>query len=428
VQLLYAWQWVAFHLGIIITVPVVLGSALNLDAMGVASLTQRVFLLAGIASLVQVLFGHRLILVEGPAAPWWAAYVILADLAVRVGGSIEVFRTDLQGAMLVVGALLMLAGAFGLIRRLLPFFTPPITGTILMLLALQIGGVGLRGILSFAPGQNSDVRTIAIAVIVVISIVFLSMRAKGVLKNGAVIFGILIGWAIYYLWGFSTPAAGDVPLIMLPGVFPWGAPTFNPGVTASLVLLGLVLVPNIVASITAMENVLEIRLPEQNYDRGLFATGLSNLLAGFGGSSGSIPFAISAGLVAISGVKSRLPFILGCFIFIILGIFPVIGKIVASIPPPVANAVLLVSASPLAVYALKDYARCRLENRDIFVIGLSLMVGVGVMAVPGESWYHLPQWAANILGNGVITGSFTCILMEHLILPQRPHGKVNIKA
>lgn len=416
-QLIYAWQWVAFHLGIVMTAPVVLGSALMLEPMEIAALTQRVFLLVGTASLLQVLFGHRQILVEGPAAPWWAAYVILAELTVRIGGDINVLRTDIQGAMIVVGIVLMLGGAFGLVRRMLPYFTPPVTGTLLILFSLQIGGIGVKSILNAAMAEGFNPRMIVIAVAALTVIIMMSIRAKGVWKSIAVITGIVTGWLMYYLWGFSTPVVGDVPFIMMPQVFPWGIPTFNPGVIASLVLLGLVMIPNVVASINAMENAIQQKIKGANYDRGLFTSGVSDTLAGVTGAIGSIPFAISAGLVAISGIKDRLPFILGCVIFILMGIFPAIGKIVASIPAPVVGAVLMVSASPLAAYGLKDYARCTLDNRDTFVIGLSLMIGVGVMLIPGESWRQVPLWTANIFSNGVITGTAVCFLMEHVVLP-----------
>ncbi|MGI9859874.1 purine/pyrimidine permease [Moorella naiadis] len=419
--LLYALQWVAFHLGMLITIPVVVGNALHLDPVGVATLTQRVFFFTGLASLLQVFIGHRLLLIEGPAAPWWAAYVILASITAQMGVSFALLRTDLEGAMLVAGAMLMAAALLGLLRRLLPLFTPAINGTVLLLLSLQIGGIGVKGILNSGSGRALDGRLVVIALVVLLLIVFLSLRARGVWRTGAVIFGVAGGWLLYHLWGFQANGNTMRPgtsLLSLPGVFPWGLPTFNPGIIFSLVLLGIVLIPNAVISITAMESLINTQLPRFYYDRGLFVSGLSDFLAGLFASVGSIPFTSSVGLVAISGVKERLPFILATLIFMLAGLLPAVGALVARIPPPVANAVLLASASPLAIYALKDYARCPLNNRDAFVIGLSLLIGTGIMLLPGETWQQLPGWAANILGNGVIAGSLSCILMEHLVLPR----------
>ncbi len=418
-HLIYGLQWVIYNVGILLTIPIV-GHALQLNPLEIATLIQRLFLLTGIASLLQVIFGHRFLLIEGPAAPWCAAFIVLATVTGDTGGSMATLRTDLQGAMLIAGIILIILGGLGILRRMLSFFTPTITGTVLMLIALQIGGIGVKGIFAGLAETTLGAKLLLIPCVVIAVIVTLSLRGKGLLRTVAIIMGIAVGWLIYRLGKFPAlpveNSLNDTPFIMLPQLFPWGTPTFNPDVIIPLVLLGLVLIPNAVISMNAMQNTIQADLPKKRYDRGLIVSGFSDFLAGLIGSVGTIPYATSVGLVALTGIKDRLPFIIGCLIYIGLGIFPAIGSFIAHIPPSIANAVLIVSASPLIIYALRDFTRCSLDNRDAFVIGLSLLTGIGLMLAPAETLRNMPIWIANILGNGVIAGALICLILEHVLL------------
>lgn len=420
-QIIYGIQWVIYNVGILLTIPIV-GHALQLDSLQIAALIQRLFLLTGVASLLQVFFGHRLLLIEGPAAPWCAAFIVLAEITLDSGGSMSGLRTDLQGAMLIVGIILIALGSCGVLRRILPFFTRSITGTVLMLLALQVGGIGVKGIFT-SMAATLDARLILIPGVVIILIVFLSLRGKGLLKTVAIVLGIGIGWLICELSRIQFPGAEELtyngPLVILPKIFPFGNPTFNPDVIIPLVLLGLVLIPNAITSINTMQALVQTNLSKKSYDRGLIFSGFADFLAGLSGSVGTTPYAVSVGLIALTGIKSRLPFVIGSIIFLGLGIFPLVGNFIAHIPSPIANAVMIVSASPLAIYAIKDYSTCALDTRDAFVIGLSLLIGVGVMMTPPETLHSMPVWVANILGNGVITGALTCMILEHIVLRRK---------
>lgn len=417
---LYALQWVVFHLGVIISVPVVMGAALDLDADGMGRLSQLTFFLTGLASLWQVKRGHKVLLVEGPAAPWWVAYVLLAGVASGTGKSLLQVRTDIGGAMLVAGTLLALLGWIGAISRWRSLFTPRITGVLLTILGLQLGGVGVRGVVS------GGAKLFGIGLLVLVLVVYLTLNGRGMLKQGAIVAGVALGWLISLVAGAaSLPSLQGVGLLSLPTLFPWGLPTFDPGTFLALSLLGILLVPNVVGSIAAWEAAAGDPLPAEKYDKGLTGSGLANIMSGILGTSGTIPFAISAGLVSITGNKSAYPFILACLLFIAMGLFPPLGKLIGSIPQPVAAAVLLVSGSSLVVIGIKDMLRESIALRETFIIGLSLLVGVGVMLLPLSYWAKVPAWAAGTLSNGVIVGTLTSILLEHVILKQKRQSRLS---
>ena len=64
-------------------IPVVLGPCLGLDQSGFAEYAQRMFLYIGIGSLIQIYFGHRLPVIEGPAAQWWVIIISISGVAAK---------------------------------------------------------------------------------------------------------------------------------------------------------------------------------------------------------------------------------------------------------------------------------------------------------------------------------------------------------
>ncbi|GFN21912.1 uracil-xanthine permease family protein [Thermanaeromonas sp. C210] len=411
---LYALQWVVFHLGVMVSVPVIVGPALGMNTLEIARLSQTIFFLTGLASLLQVKFGHGVLLVEGPAAPWWVAYVLLGGMAAEMGRPPALVRTDIGGAMMAVGLIFTLMGWARLITRWRFFFTPRITGVLLTLLGLQMGGVGVRGLV------GGGTKLFIIGLLTLLTVIYLALKGRGILKQGAFVAGVALGWLLSLVTGSSfIPPVKDVALMSLPSLFPWGPPTFDWGTLFSLVLLGILLVPNVIGSLSAWEAAAGDGLPANKYDRALAASGAANLLSGVGGGVGTIPFAISAGLVSVTGNTEKRPFILACILFMAMGLFPPLGGLIGSIPQPVAAAVLLVSGSSLVEIGLKDLLREEGGLRGTFIIGLSLLSGVGVMLLPASYWARVPAWAAGALSNAVIVGTLAGILLEHVVLREK---------
>jgi len=410
-NIIYALQWVVYHLGVVISVPLMVGSSLGLDAQGVQLLLQTCFVITGLASLLQVLWGHGALIIEGPVATWGAAYIILAQIALKTGQPVALLRTNIEGAMIFAGITLIILGAVGFIRWARVFFTPRITGMLLLLLGIQIGTVGIEGF--FGSWQM-----FLVAILVLAIIVYLSLNGRGLWKSSATFLGIIVGWVLSLLLG-KVNIAVPVNVINLPRVFPWGIPTLEISSSFSLTVLGLLLITNLVGSISASESVMGNKLSLKRYDRGLALSGLSNLMTGFLGGIGTIPLAISASLISLSGLKARIPFILSCFMFMAIGIFAPLGALAASIPQQIAAAILLISGSSLAITGLKDIVREDINTRESFVIGLPLLAGIGVMILPANIWQGLPGWIVGFLSNGVIVGVLICIALEHILLPQK---------
>ncbi|HHU85919.1 MAG TPA: purine/pyrimidine permease [Peptococcaceae bacterium] len=419
--LIYAVQWLGFTVANTAVLPIVVGSALGLDQAGIASLAQRTFFFQALATLLQVCFGHRLPIIEGPAGMWWGVFITLAAMAPGLGKPLSLLRTDLEFGVMAAGLILVAVGLTGLIGKALKLFTPAVTGSVLVLLGLQLSGTFVRGMLGLNAGGGSiDLKSALVSLLVVTIVVVINLKARGFLQSIAILIGIAAGWVIAVLVGVpSGELIRSDALITLPELFAWGTPTFDPGVVFVSVLTGLLVLSNLVASILAMERVLDLELPRKSYNRGVAFTGFADILAGLGATVGFVPYSAGAGMVALTRVAARLPFVIFAVALVVLGLLPQVGAFLASIPEPVGYSVLLASFCQMLGFGLKDYARLEFNSRDYFVVGLPVLFGTGVMNLPAGSFEGIPVFAQYILGNGFVVGMLLCMLLEHVLLPKK---------
>ncbi len=412
--LLAALQWLLFHVGVVLSVPIILGAGFQLQPSGVENLMRLTFFITGAGTLLQSLLGHRNMLVEGPAGPWWASFLVIAGVAVSAGTPIETVRTDIQGGLMIGGLVLVLAGVTGIVDRLKALFTSRVTGVFLMLIGVQVSGIGVEGMVS----QGLELFLISTGVLL-LSVLLLSF-GRGLLRQAALLISVIAGWLAAAATGHvHIGSSGSSALLIPPDPLPWGMPTFDLGTALTLSLLGILLIPNQIGSLKAMEQAKGEQIPTKYYGNGLAATGGTCFFAGLFGGSGTTPFAISAGLVSITGEKRKTAFTIGAVIFVLVGLVGPLAALLSTIPQAVAGAVLLTSVGSIAVIGMRSIAPGSLGGTESLLVGMGLLAGTGVMFVPPEIWSDVPAWAASIFSNGVITGTLITLLFEHAVLSRR---------
>ncbi|MEC2078399.1 purine/pyrimidine permease, partial [Metabacillus fastidiosus] len=191
-------QWFIFLLASSIAFPIVIGNVFHLSIDEISELMQRTFFVVGISSFIQGWIGHRYPIADGPAGSWVSVFVILAGLTIQQGQDTRETLQLLEGGLIVAGILLLILGLTGLVNKLLFLFTPLVTGSFLLMLALQLSGVFLEGMLGIKEEAASlDYGTVAVSFIVFILVILLSIKGKGWIKSYAVLIGILSGWLLY---------------------------------------------------------------------------------------------------------------------------------------------------------------------------------------------------------------------------------------
>lgn len=409
-------QWAIFTLASVIIAPLSVGHAFGMSQPEIAALIQRTLFVMGAASLLQGLLGHRLPILEGPAGLWWGVFLMFAGFVSGSGDSAAHMLRSLELGLLISGVLFILLSVFKLINGLKKLFTPVVTGTYLVLLVAQLSGPFMQGILGIDYLKSGVDLTVALcAVITLVVVVLLSRSRNPYLSSYSVLISIVFGWVLFAIIGIAkSDGAQESTLFTLPEVFAWGAPAFDVGVVLTSIFTAFLLMANMVASINVVEEVTDQK-EKIGYNRSGFVMGLTQMLGGLFSAVGGVPMSISAGFIATTRMRERLPFLIGSATVMVLALFPVVMSFFASIPMPVGYAAIFLSISSLLGLALAEYRKVLSQEKSVFVISLSLMAGFGTMFVPEDAWAALPNTLTSVLNNGLVTGVLVCIVLEQVM-------------
>jgi xanthine/uracil permease len=410
-------QWFVFLLASSVAMPIIIGSIYQMDFAEVSGLMQRTFFTVGIASFLQATFGHRLPIVEGPAGIWISIFSVMAITGVHSGTSLTGTLRTLETTMLVTGLFMFLFGIFKISQKILPIFTPLVTGTFFFLLTVQLSGTFLKGMLGLQDSSNTIQVTEAIlAFITFFSVLGLSTFAKGWISSYAVFIGIVIGWITYVILLGWPNHQQTVSLFSIPEWFAFGPPTFDLSIIPIAFITAIISISNVVASVVAAKQTLGY-VSEDNgaqVNRGTTFSGINHGLAGIFSSIANVPLATSAGFIALTGQKRKMPFIYATMILIIIAFFPPIVSFISSIPSPIANAALMASFVQLVGLAINNITLLPLDSRKVTIIGVAYLIGMGTMFLPTEAFANLPSVIQNLMSNGLLVGTGLVILIEQL--------------
>ena len=417
-SILAALQWMIVAVSSSVAVPLMIGDVYGLQVDEIGNLMQQTMFFIGLASFLQVWIGHRYPMLEGPAGLWWGIFIILAQLGSSAGLHPREIGQSFQVGMAMAGLLFLLFGMMGWIGKLQRWFTPLVSGTYMILLAISLCSNILTGMLGIGFQHSKEVQPgVALVSIGIVALVIWIMRTKR-FSSFAVLFGMVGGWVLYAILGWTEPVRPAEQLIAWPSFFFWGAPRWDWGVVLTSMLTGFVLLTNLVTSTVVMGKATETEPTEKQYNRGGVFTGVSHLLSGLSGVVGMIPLSLAAAVIQTTRMASRLPFMIAMIGMMLIGLFPLVAHFLAALPTPVAYAAMFISYTQLLGFGLKDYVTVKMDERTITVGGSSLLIGIGVMFVPATAWQHLPPLASFLFGNGLLLGVLVCLLLEHVIFRQ----------
>ncbi|MEH6993366.1 purine/pyrimidine permease [Neobacillus drentensis] len=415
---LSGFQWFVYLLANSIALPIVIGNVFQLTATEISALMQRTFFIVGLSSFMQAKFGHRFPIADGPAGSWVSIFVIFASIGTQQGMTmIETLQT-LEAGLIVAGLLLFMLGITKWVQHLLFLFTPIVTGTFLFILAIQLSGVFIKGMVSIdiRTGQI-DVVSFLLSIFVFFIIIIFSSKANGWLKSYAILLGILAGWITFIVFGKGHQSISIyTDFIELPEIFPWGFPTITGSVLVTAILFTFLLISNTVAAISAAEESIPNNKGKfhNKLNRGTWVGGVSHLFSAVFSTIAVVPLPATAGFVRLTKQYRIIPFLFACGIMVTISLSPSIVGLLATLPLPVASAALLATLTEMLGIAIRSLRKQPLNDRNITIIGISLLFGIGVMFLPDETFNGLPYIIQNIGKNGLLVGTFLAIIFEQL--------------
>jgi NCS2 family nucleobase:cation symporter-2 len=440
-----------------VAVPLIVGRALKLSPEQVAMLISADLFCCGLVTLIQSLgatqwFGIRLPVMMG------VTFASVAPMVAIAGGT-----PGVEGAGLIFGAIIG-AGVISiliapLVSRMLRFFPPVVTGTIIAVIGISLMRVGINWIFGnpFGPTAPSvvnpehakwladvtaasaaagsalpaipkglalaasvpnpkyaDLSGVGIAALVLGSILLIAKYGRGFVSNISVLLGIVVGGAVSVavgLMNFDKVAKAAWIDVVLP--FGIAAPVFDPVLILTMTLVMIVVMIESTGMFLALGEMTDKHIDQAALTRGLRTDGLGTLIGGIFNTFPYTSFSQNVGLVAVTGVKSRFVCVAGGVILIVLGLLPKMAALVESLPTVVlggAGLVMfgMVTATGIRILAGVDFKGNR---NNAFVVAVSIGVGMIPLVAPNfKQW--MPHGLHPLIESGILLTSIAALLLN----------------
>jgi NCS2 family nucleobase:cation symporter-2 len=409
-----------------VAVPLVVGGALiaagklNPDDLGYL-VTADLFV-AGIATLIQSIgfkwFGVRLPLMQG------CTFAAVSPMIV-IGSQYGV--AAIYGSVIASGIFMMLLAP--IFAKLVRFFPPLVTGTVILIIGLSLMGVAANwiggGIITDggAPMQN-----VALAAGTLILIVLIERFAPPVLARISILLGIVIGTIVALPMGLvHWDKVGSANWVGVTTPFYFGFPVFEVAAIVSMCIVALVIMTETTGDILAIGEIVDVKIDSRRLADGLRADGFSTVLGGVFNTFPYTAFAQNVGLVSITGVRSRYVATFAGGVLILLGLTPKMGAIVEGIPQPVLGGAGIALFGMVAASGVRTLSTVRFNNKNILVVAITL--GVAMIPVVRDSFYNdFPNWFKTVFHSGISAGAIVAILLNLLLNSDKVRAKAEADA
>ena len=449
-----------------VAVPLIVGRALNLSADQVALLISADLFCCGIVTLIQALgatqwFGIKLPVMMGVTFASVAPMVAIANANPGQNGAQLLF-----GAIIGAGVISILIAP--VVSRMLRFFPPVVTGTIIAIIGISLMRVGINWIFGnpfgptaptvidptyakwladvTSPGsavpqmpkgfkivptlpnpKYAELTGVGIAALVLVSILLIVKYARGFIANISVLLGIVIGAIVATATGIMTfEKVGKAAWFDVVMPFAFGIPKFDPILILTMTMIMIVVMIESTGMFLALGEMTDRKITQKDLARGLRTDGLGTLIGGIFNTFPYTSFSQNVGLVAVTGVKSRYVCVAGGAILIVLGLLPKMAALVESLPTVVLGGAGLVMFGMVAATGIRILGGVDFKNNrhNAMIVAVSIGVGMIPLIAPNfKQW--MPHSLHSLIESGILLTSMAAVLLN-LFLNGAKHDEAAI--
>jgi xanthine permease XanP len=295
----------------------------------------------------------------------------------------------MRGMIIIAGAAEMLLAR--LINRLRFLFPPVVTGLAVTMVGVSIIPVSVSGFFgSRFAGDIFGWRDAVVGAFALLLMAGANIWGKKAVKMYCLLLGTAGGWLLALVLlpdaAESLSRIGHEPWISFPfRDFSQLKPAFSLGLLPPFLIIAVCGSLKSFGNLIAAQKISEPQLTELKMKplaKGLMADGFTTLMAGAMGGMAVDTSSSNVGLAAATGAVSRWIAVCAGIIFAILGLSPKLTMAIALIPPPVVGAMMIFAVSFMISTGLQEMLSVKLDQRKIFAIGISLILGLGTGLVP----------------------------------------------
>jgi uric acid transporter len=410
--LIYGLQHVLAMYSGAVAVPLILASAIHLDTEQLIYLINADLFTCGVATLIQTLgvgpkVGAKLPIVQG------CTFGAVTTM-IMIGGQHGL--QGIYGSIIVAGFLTFIFSTY--FSKMLRFFPPVVTGTVITIIGLSLLPVAVNWIGGGNPKAPDfcDPGKIYMALLVLLIVLICYRCFTGFISNIAVLLGLVLGTVVAAFFGFTDfSVVGKAAAFGVTTPFHFGMPIFDPASIFAMTVVMMVVMTETTGDVMAIGEIVDKKVDENVLSRALRADGFSTMLGGIFNAFPYTAFAQNVGLVSLTGVRSRFVVAMAGVILMVLGLFPKLAAIVACIPNSVLGGAGIAMFGMVAASGIKTLSKVDFDHSyNMMIVAVSIGIALIPLGVP--TFYNkFPVWAQLFMKSGITVGSVTAILLNIIL-------------
>ena len=396
----------------IVTPAIMIAGSCGITGADQTLLIQVSLLVTAVATLIQLFpigpIGSRLPVIMGISF----AYVPTLQAIGQQFGLPEIL-----GAEIIGGIVAILFGIF--VKQIRVLFPPLVTGTVIFTIGLSLyptaikymaGGVG-------KPDYASP-KSWAVAIITFLVVLILQNFGKGVLKLGAILWGIIVGYVISIPLGLvDFSAVGQAGLFQVPTPMHFEI-AFEPSAIVSLAIVYMVNAVQTIGDLSSTTIGGMDRMPTDKELRGgIVGQGVMSVVGALFGGLPTASYSQNVGIITVNRVINRAVFVFAAVVLAVAGFVPKIASILTTIPQSVIGGATVSVFAMITMTGVSMITSERFDMRARTVVGLSVALGVGISQVQG-CLAGFPEWVTMVFGSSPVVVTAIMAIFLNLILPK----------
>lgn len=404
-RIILGFQNIFAAFGGIIAVPLVICSALGLDAKTSTQVLSATILASGLATIIQSRgiwkIGARVPTIMGTDFTFVAPALSIGSMPGIIGATI-------------IGSIVEVVLSF-FIKPLLKLFPPLVTGTVVCLIGLTLIPVSMDWAAGGSGSANyGSLRNIAIAMIVMIITILLNRYGKGIISSASILIGMIVGYIICIPLGmvdFTT--VKEASWIAFPNIFKYGV-DFDVNNIIAFIPAYIVTTIETVGCLSSICEVSGVKAEDKVIGRGVLSDGIGSAVAGALGTFPNTTFSQNVSLIPLTRNASRSVAIMAGIILVGLGVLPKFAALINIMPSPVLGGVGIVMFGTIAAAGIRTLSNIKINNRNLLIIATSIGLGLGVTFRP-EFVANLPKALNMIFSSGISTGTIVALILNKVL-------------
>src|SRR5699024_2288949 len=143
---------------------------------------------------------------------------------------------------------------------------------------------------------------------------------------------------------------------------------------------------------------------KRDYAASFSITGLATVAAGLFGLVPYAPFVSSIGFLKQTAIYEKIPFIIGSFLFFVMGVIQPVGVFFYTLSLSIGSVVLFVAYLLFFLASIELFEQISVSTLNAYRSAIPVFVGAFIMMFPDSYFASIPTYNRPFVVNGLLVG------------------------